>query len=110
MVVQLILVVCTMGLIVMAILIMTKAIPLEDALKGIGKTLLMLVILCLAVCFLGPALHALIVALADLIMTVIHWLVVTVFAVALLMLLVRLLLRRFSGRPNAKSSRYRGEI
>ena len=102
--------VCTLGLVVLAILIMTRAISLDDALKGIGKTLLMLVILCLAVCFLGPALHALIAALADLIMTVIHWLVVTVFAVALLMLLVRLLLRRFSGRPNAKSSRYRGEI
>jgi hypothetical protein len=110
MVVQLFVIVCTMGLIVMAILIMTKAISLEDALKETGKTLLILVILCFAVCYLGPALHATIAALAGLLMAAIRWLVVAVFAAALLMLLPRLLRWRFSGRSNRKSSRHGGDI
>lgn len=101
MIVQLISVVCTMGFVVLAILIMTRAIPLEEALKEIGKTLLILVGLSFAVCWLGPPLHAALNALVILLTTMVRWIVVAVFFTLALMILIRVLSRKSGSRSHA---------
>jgi len=93
----------TLALVVIAILIMTRAISLDDALKSAGKALLLIILLYFLACVIAPAFQAGLGALAHLLATVMRWIVVTVLVAALLILIARLLLQRFSARPE-----YRG--
>jgi hypothetical protein len=99
---------CTLGIIVIAILIMTRAISLEDALKAIGKAFLLLFILYFAVCMLASPVRAGAMALVALLATAIRWLVVAVIVIALLIIFIWTL-RWKSARSNASRSRNGGE-
>ena len=109
MIVQCISAVCTLGIVVLAILIMTKAISLDDAVKIAGKTLLLLVILSFAVCVIGPPFRAGLTALAAFLKAILHWLVVAVIVIALLILFIQTLRWKFSARSNVSRSRNGGE-
>jgi hypothetical protein len=101
--------VCTIVVVILAILIMTRAISLDDALKIAGKILVALAALYLAACLLGPPLVAGMNALALIFKTLIRWLVVAVLIAVPLMLLITALRRRFAARSNAEGSRSGGE-
>jgi protein-S-isoprenylcysteine O-methyltransferase Ste14 len=101
--------VCTLGVVILAILIMTRAISLDDAIKIAGKVLLLLVILSFAVCMIGPPLHAGLTALAHVLQTILKWLVVAVIVIALLILFIQTLRWKYSARPNVSRSRNGGE-
>ncbi len=94
----------TLGLVVLAILIMTRAISLDDALKSAGKALVLIILFYCIACAIAPALRAGLSAVAHLLMTAIRWIVVTVFVTALLILLGRMLLLRFSARPESRDN------
>ena len=96
MLMQLISTVSTLGLIVLAILIMTRAISFEETGRAIGKVLLVLVFVLVAVCSLTPALQRGVAALGLLITTAIRLLLVTVSVIAVLMLFVWVLSRLFN--------------
>jgi hypothetical protein len=100
---------CTLGIVVLAILITTRAISLEDALKAIGKAFLLLFILYFAVCILASPVRAGLAALVALLATAIRWLVVAVIVIALLILLLWMLSRKSVRRLNTKSNRDGGE-
>jgi len=101
--------ICTLGLVVLAILITTRVISLEDALKAIGKAFLLLFILYFAVCMLVSPVRAGLAALVALLATAIRWLVVAVIIIAPLILLLWMLSRTSVTRLNAKSNRDGGE-
>jgi hypothetical protein len=101
--------ICTLGLVVLAILITTRAISLEDALKAMGKAFLLLFILYFAVCMLVSPVRAGFAALVALLATAIRWLVVAVIIIAPLILLLWMLLRKSVMRRSAKSNRDGGE-
>lgn len=101
--------VCTLGIVVLAILIITRAISLDDAVKIAGKTLLLLVILSFAVCVIAPPLRAGLTALARVLQTILNWLVVAVLIMVPLMLVIKALRWRFAARANANSGADRGE-
>lgn len=94
----------TLALIVLAILVMTRAISLDDALNSVGKAVVLIILLYFIACEIAPALRAGLGALTHLLMTAIRWIVVTVFVTAFLILIARMLLRRFSGRPEARGN------
>lgn len=101
--------ICTLGVVILAILIMTRAISLDDAVKIAGKILILLVILSFAVCVIGPPLRAGLTALAHVLQTILNWLVVAVLVMVSLMLVITVLRWRFAARSNAESSRNGGE-
>src|SRR5689334_13836527 len=101
--------ICTLGIIVIAILITTRAISLEDALKAIGRALLLLFILYCAVCMLASPVRAGLAALVALLATAVRWLVVAVIVIALLILLLWMLSRKSVTRRSAKSNHDGGE-
>ena len=101
---------CTLGLVILAILVITRAVSLEDALNAIGKALLVLVLVLAAVCLVGPLVRAGMAALTLLVETVIPWLLVTVLVVAVVILCLRTLLWRSGARPEARGRRDRGEM
>ena len=100
---------CTLGIVFLAILIMTRAISLDDAVKIAGKILLLLVILSFAVCVIGPPLRAGLAALAHVLQTLLNWLVVAIIVMVPLMLVITALRWRFAARANVNSSADRGE-
>jgi hypothetical protein len=100
----------TLVLVVLAILIMTRAISLDDALKSMGKALLLIVLLYFMACAIAPALQAGLVALAHLLMTAMRWIAVTVFVTALLILIARMLLQRFSARSESRGNWNKGDV
>jgi|SRR5882724_7296984 len=102
--------VCTLGVIVLAILIMTKSISPEDALKWIGKALLAIILAYIAVCMLAPPLRAGVLALIAILKAAVRWLVVAVFVVVPVTLLIRALLSRFMARSNTNGARDRGDV
>jgi DMSO/TMAO reductase YedYZ heme-binding membrane subunit len=87
--------VCTLGLVLFAVLVMMRVVSFEDTMKSIGKNILLLFVLVVAVSSLLPA-------LTLLLATLVRWLVVTVLVIAAVMFLIRLW--RFD-RPNANSRR-----
>jgi putative effector of murein hydrolase LrgA (UPF0299 family) len=87
---------CTFVLVILAILVMTRAISLDDVLKAAGKTLVLIMLLYFIACAIAPALHAGLGALAHLLMAAMRWIVVTVIVTTLLILVARTLLQRFS--------------
>jgi hypothetical protein len=101
--------ICTLGVVILAILIMTRAISLDDAVKIAGKILILLVILSFAVCVIGPPLRAGLTALAHVLQTILNWLVVAVLVTALLILFIQMLRWKYSARPNVSRSRNGGE-
>jgi|SRR5882724_835836 len=101
---------CTLGIVVLAILIMTRSISLEDALKAVGKAFLAIMLAYLAVCMLGPPLRAGVVALIHLLKAVVQWLVVAVFVVEPVTLFIRVLYARFISRSSGNGARDRSEI
>jgi hypothetical protein len=101
--------ICTLGIVVLAILITTRAISLEDALKTIGKAFLLLFILYFAVCMLASPVRAGLATLVTLLATAIRWLVVAVIVIALLILLLWMLSRKSVTRRSVKSNRDGGE-
>lgn len=88
---------CTLGIVIIAILVITRAISLDDALKSIGKAFLLLLVLYFAVCMLAGPVHDGLTALVALLAKAVRWLVVTVIVTFALMILVRVLSQR-SGR------------
>jgi cytochrome c biogenesis protein CcdA len=102
--------ICTLGTVVLAILITTRAISLEDALKAIGKVFLSIMAVYLAVCALAPPLRAGATALAQMLKTIVLWLVVAVSIIALGMLVLKALRSRFTARSNTNSARDRGDV
>lgn len=101
---------CTLGIVVIAILITVRAISLEDALKAIGKVFLVILAAYLAVCLLAPPLRAGMTAMVDLLKVAVRWLVVAVSVIALAMLVLTALRSRFTARSNTNSARDRGDI
>lgn len=97
--------ICTIAVIVLAILLMTRVISLEDALKQIGKMFLLILLVYMAICILTPPIRAGLMALRELFSIVVRWLLVAVFVIVLLMLLVRVLQRRFAAHSKANSAR-----
>ncbi len=95
---------CTLAIVVLALLIMTRAISLDDALKSAGKALLLIILLYFIACAIAPAFQAGLGALAHLLVTALRWIVVTVIVASLLILIARLLLQRFSARPEYRSN------
>jgi hypothetical protein len=75
---------------------MTRAISLDDALKAAGKALVLIMLLYFIACAMAPALRTLLGALSYLLMTAMRWVIVTVIVTALLILVARTLLQRFS--------------
>jgi hypothetical protein len=102
--------VCTLGVVILAILIMTRAISLEDALTRIGKALLALVLVYVGVCALTPLLRAGLTAFAAMLKTAVRWLAVAIFVVLPVTLLVWALLSRSIARPNQKSVQDQGDV
>ena len=101
----------TLAIVVLAILIMTRAISLDDALKSAGKALALIILLYFMACAIAPALRAGLAGLAHLLMTAMRWIVVTVFVTALLILIVRMLLQRFSARSESgEKPRLKGDL
>lgn len=109
MIAQFISAVCTISLMILAILIMTKAISLEDAVKAILKGLLALVVLYIAICSLAPPLVAGVTALARVLKAALVWLTVTVIVATLLILFIRVILLRLIAQMNARRDPDRGE-
>jgi hypothetical protein len=103
MIAQCISAVFTLAIVVLAILIMTRAISLDDTLKTIGKKLALIVLAYFVVCALGPPLRAGMAALASLLTSALRWLAVAVIVAGPLILVARVLLRRFSVRQDAGS-------
>jgi hypothetical protein len=102
---------CTLAIVVLAILIMTRAISLDDALKAAGKALVLIILFYCIACAIAPALRAGLNAAAHLLMTAMRWIVVTVLVTALLILLGRMLLRRFSARAGIEGQpRLKGDL
>lgn len=95
---------CTLAIVVLALLIMTRAISLDDALKSAGKALLLIILFYCIACAIAPALRAGLNAMALLLATAMRWIVVTIFVTALLILLVRMLLQRFSAHSESKDN------
>jgi len=91
---------CTLVFVVLAILIMTRAISLDDALKSTGKALLLIILLYLGACAIGPALRAGLSDMAHMLATALRWIVVTVLVTAVLILIARMLVQRFSAGRN----------
>jgi hypothetical protein len=105
MITQCIAAMCTFAIVVLAILIMTRALSLDDALKSAGKMLLLIVLVYFAICTLVPLLNAGAAALAVLLKAAPLWLAVAVIAAGLLILILRVLRRKFSARPSSGGSR-----
>jgi len=84
---------------------MTRAISLDDALKAAGKALALIILLYFIACAMAPALRALLGTLAYLLMMAMRWVVVTVIVTALLILVARMTLRRFSARSEFRNNR-----
>jgi hypothetical protein len=108
MILQCISALCTLGLVVLAILIVIQRVSLDDALKAVGKAVFLLVVLSFAACLIGPIVHTGFAALAVLLKAVVHWLLVAVIIAALLILFIRAL-RWKSTRSNVDRSRNGGE-
>jgi hypothetical protein len=100
---------CTLAVIILAILILTRAISLKDALKAAGKALLVFVLLYFSTCMLLPPVTAGAHALTLLLQAAIRWLVVTVLVAALLIVIVQALRWRFSTRSRAQEGQTGGE-
>lgn len=93
--------ICTLGIVVLAILITTRVISLEDALKATGKALLLLFILYFAVCMLAEPVGAALTALVAILAKAVRWFVVAVFVILALMILIRVLSRKSGSRSHA---------
>lgn len=102
--------ICTLGIVVLAILITTRAISLEDALKAIGKAFLAIFLAYLAVCIIAPPLRAGVLALIAILKAAVRWLAVAVCIGVPVTLIVRALLSRFTARSNTNGARDRGDI
>jgi hypothetical protein len=110
MITQCISAVCALGVVFLAILITTRAIALDDALKVIGKALLVIMVVYIALCVLAPPLRVAVMAFVDLLKLVVRWLVVAVFVVVPVTLFIRALVSRFIARSNTNSARDRGDV
>lgn len=103
--IQYVLAFCTLALIVLGLLIMTRAISLDDALKSTRKAFLLIILLYCIACAIAPALRAGFNVMALLLGTAMRWIVVTVIVTALFILIARVLLQRFSAQPESRSNR-----
>jgi O-antigen ligase len=77
---------CTLGIVVIAILVITRTISVDDALKSIGKAFVLMLVLYFAVCMLAGPVSAGLTALVALLAKVVRWLVVAVIVAGLLIL------------------------
>ena len=96
--------VCTLALVVVAILVTIRAVSLEEAAKAIGRIVLVFVLVLIAVCLLREAVITGVPALMVLLKTFVRWLIVTVFVIAMLILLLWMLSRKSVTRRSAKSN------
>jgi low temperature requirement protein LtrA len=90
---------CTLGIVVIAILVITRRISLDDALKSIGKLLLLIVALYFAVCMLAGPVQTGFAALVTLLAKAVRWLVVAVVIVVLFRIIVRARASKESENP-----------
>lgn len=96
--------ICTIAAIVLAILLMTRTISLEDALKQIGKMFLLILLVYMAICILAPPVRAGLMALRELFSALTRWLLVSIPVIAALTLGIRALMSRRRARSNSSSA------
>jgi hypothetical protein len=89
---------CTLGLVILAILVTVRAIPAEDAFRMIGKGLLIVFLGLFAICELRVLLRTGLAALAVFLKAALLSLAVTVSVTLLVMLLVWLIKTKFPAR------------
>jgi hypothetical protein len=75
-----------LGIVVLGILIMTRAISLEEILKAAGRFLLIVLVAVMTVCVLRQPVATAYLVVVSLLETLLRWLVVTVLVIALVML------------------------
>jgi hypothetical protein len=78
--------VCLVGLMCIAILMITRIISVDEAMKSIGRTLGILVLTLVAACLFQNLISAAIAHLQSFLRSLIHWAVVTVSVGALITL------------------------
>ena len=88
-----------LSLAVVGLLVITRAVSLEEAAKSIIKVIAILILVMLAICLSRSILSPLLDSLLALLKAAIAWLLVTVFVVGLAMLVIRILFARFHVKP-----------
>lgn len=88
---------CTLGIIVIAILVITRRVSFDDALKSIGKAFLLMLVLYFAVCMIAEPVQAGFIAIVTLLAKVVRWFLGVVLALAAVLLLIRMLSIRGHG-------------
>jgi hypothetical protein len=98
--------VCALGIAILGILVMVRAISLEEAAKTVGRIVLIIVLVLVGLCLLR---QADLLTLMSSVKAFVLWLVVTVLVIAPLMLALGMLFARFQKRLSDHGTRDRGE-
>lgn len=102
--------VAVLGIVVIAILIMTRAISLEQAASVLGRGFLVLVLAILALCMVKGLLVTAATDALGLLKSLTPWLVVLVLVTTGTMIVSRLLIARFGNRSPRRGDHDGGEL
>src|SRR5262249_55830008 len=94
----------TLAIVVLVILVMTRAISLVDALKAMGKGFLLVLAVSIAVCLITPPSHAAMTATTVFLKLTVRFLAVAVPLIAAVTLVLWVLMSRLRARSNTNGA------
>ena len=100
--------VCILGVVIVGILLMTRVISLEQVGNAIGRALLLLVALVLALCYVKGMVMAVFTAALFLLKRLLVWLAIIALVIAFAMLIVRLTIYKFNRWLPGRGNHHRG--
>lgn len=102
--------VCVLGIVIVALLTMTRTISMKEAAHAVGRVFLVVVGVLFALCLLKPLLVTGVTAALWLLKSLVLWLAVIAVVIIVLTLVVRILISRFKNSFARRGNRERGEL